>query len=162
MPELNEIVDVTISIQSSAISQASFDSILINGRGGTTNDQNFNAGFAEHEVRQYTSFAAVGADSDIKPNANVTLLAQKVFAQTPAVGTVFISRSNDGTPAPQVSTLLYTAIPLITGQDVSVFIEGVDSSFFRLLNFTTFFVHLTTLHTHVIFVVTRSHVSSSS
>lgn len=126
MPEINEIVDVAISIQSSGIAQASFDSILINGRGGTTNDQNFNAGWANHEVRQYTSYAALAADSDIKPASNVIEIAEKIFAQTPAVGNVYVSRSNDGTPLPQISQLTYNTVPLVSGQDVEVFIGGVS------------------------------------
>lgn len=124
MPEISEVVDISISIQSAAVSQASFDTILINGRGGTSNDQNFNAGFANHEVRQYNSFEAVGNDSDIKPNANVVQMAQKIFAQTPAVGTIYISRSDDGTPLPQISTLEYSTTPLVSGQSVEVSING--------------------------------------
>ncbi len=126
MPEINEIVDVAISIQSSGIAQASFDSILINGRGGTTNDQNFNAGWANHEVRQYTSYAALAADSDIKPASNVIEMAEKIFAQTPAVGNVYVARSDDGTPLPQISQLTYNTVPLVSGQDVEVFIGGVS------------------------------------
>lgn len=126
MPEINEIVDVAISIQSSGIAQASFDSILINGRGGTSNDQNFNAGFGNHEVRLYTSYAALAADSDIKPASNVVSMAEKIFAQTPAVSNVYVSRSDDGTPLPQVSTLKYNTVPLVSGQDVEVFIGGVS------------------------------------
>ena len=126
MPSISEVVDVTISVQSSSVSRVGFDSILINGDGGTgTNDGDFNAGFTEFEVRLYTSLAALTSDADIKPASEVVNLATAIFAQVPAVPTVYVSRTDQGTPAVQVSTLLYQTVPVIAGQSVSVSIDGV-------------------------------------
>ena len=127
MPDISEIVDVTISVQSSAITRVGFDSILINGNGGTgTNDGDFNAGFTEFEVRKYTTLAALTGDSDIKPASGVINLATAIFSQVPAVSSVYVSRTDEGTPVAQVSQLLYNTVPLVSGQSVEVSIDGTE------------------------------------
>lgn len=127
MPNISEVVDVTISVQSSSISRIGFDSILVNGDGGSgANNGDFNAGFTEFEVRKYTSLEALIADVDIKPASEVVNLATAIFAQVPAVPTVFVSRTDQGTPAVQVSTLLYQTVPVLAGQSIALFINGEE------------------------------------
>ncbi len=124
MVVISEVVDVSIRVESSSVASASFDSILLAGNGGTSNDGNFNAGWANYEVRKYTSYAAVAADTDIKPSANIVNMAQVAFAQIPAVSEIYVGRIDEGTPAAQVSTLTFDTVPLVSGQDVEVFIDG--------------------------------------
>lgn len=126
MVVISEVVDVSIRVESSSVATASFDSILLAGNGGTSNDGNFNAGWANHEVRKYTSYAALAADADIKPSANIVNMAQVAFAQIPTVGEVYVGRIDEGTPAAQVSTLKFDTAPLVSGQDVEVFIDGAS------------------------------------
>jgi hypothetical protein len=125
MPTIQEVVDVTISVQSSAVARVGFDSALIAGNGGTgTNDGNFSAGFVNHDVRKYTSLPQLVADVHIKPDSDVIKLATATFAQIPAIPTVYVARIDEGTPAVQISTLTFQNIPLITGQSVEVKING--------------------------------------
>lgn len=127
MPAIQEIVDVSIRVQSSAVAAVNFDSILIAGDGGSgTNDGDFNAGFLNHEVRRYTSLSALSADSDIKPNSNVVNIATAIFGQIPAVPTVYVGRIDQGTPSIQFSRLKFNTVPLIAGQSVEVFIDGAS------------------------------------
>lgn len=128
MPEITEIVDVAISVQSAAVSQAAFDTILLNGDGGDTGQNNgsFNGSFANHEVRKYTSYTQVAEDAGIKPGSNVILMAQKVFAQSPAVSEIYIARSDRATGSPQISELSILNVPLVTGQFVEILNNGVS------------------------------------
>jgi len=127
MPTISEIVDVSISVQSSAVAEAGFNSLILVGDGdaGGNSGVNFNALWANHEVKPFTSFEALAADPGIKPNSNIIKMAQVAFAQVPSVPTVYVSRIDRGTPAEQVSTLTYLTIPFESGQSISVDIDGV-------------------------------------
>lgn len=122
MPAISEIVDVSIRVQSSAVAAVNFDSILIAGDGSA----DFNAGFSNHEVRRYTSLSALTSDVDIKPSAELINVATAIFGQIPAVPTVYIGRINPGTPAPQFSRLQFDTVPLVAGQSVEIFVDGVS------------------------------------
>lgn len=86
MPDISEIVDVTITVQSAALSRKGFNSLMIIG-----NADDFDSGFTEYEVRSYSTAAQLGADVDVLPG-NVKDMATVAFAQTPSVSEVFISR----------------------------------------------------------------------
>jgi hypothetical protein len=119
MPDISEIVNVTISVSSSALSRQGFNSLLIVG-----DDTNFDTGFVEHEVRSYTSFAGISEDTDILAG-DVVNQAQVAFAQVPAIPTLYISRIDLGGSAAQVSELVFDA-DLVTGNSVEVTVNGVE------------------------------------
>ncbi len=129
MPTISEIVDVSISVQSSAVAEAGFNSLILVGDGGPGGDGgvNFNnAAWTNHEVKPFTSFEALVADAGIKPNSNIVSMAQVAFSQVPSVPTVYVSRIDQGTPEAQVGTLTYVTGPFISGQDIETFINGVS------------------------------------
>jgi len=103
MPEISEIVDVTISVQSSALSRKGFNSLMIVG-----DADDFDSGFAEYEVRKYTSYAQISADTDIL-DGDLKDRAQVSFAQSPAVPELYISKV-DNTKVAQVGD-----VDLVTG-----------------------------------------------
>ncbi len=118
MPDISEIVAVTISVSSSALSRQGFNSLMILG-----DDTNFGVGFSEFEVRSYTTFAGISADTDIV-SGDVINMAQVAFAQSPAVPTVFITRVDTGGSAAQISELVFDA-DLVTGNSIAVTVNGV-------------------------------------
>ena len=125
MVEVSEIVDVTITVQSSAIAQTGFDSLLVVGNGGTgSNDGSFNGGWANHEVRPYDTFNAVANDPDIKPNSNVENMALVAFSQIPAASRVYVSRVDENTPVAQVATLTFLTGFYVDGQTLEAFLAG--------------------------------------
>ena len=88
MPDISEIVNISIVVQSSALSRKGFNSLMITGAAA-----NFDVGFVEHEVREYTTYQAVVDDTDIL-SGDVKDMAQVAFAQTPAIPKLYISRIN--------------------------------------------------------------------
>jgi len=86
MPDISEIVDVTISVQSSALSRKGFNSLLVVGAAA-----DFGVGFAEYEVRKYTTYAGVVSDTDIV-SGDLKNALQVAFAQSPSVPSVYVSR----------------------------------------------------------------------
>lgn len=91
MPDISEIVTISIDVQSSAISRKGFNSLLCVG-----DADEFEVGFANHEVRKYTTYKQVTEDSDIS-GTNIQQMAQVAFAQQPAVPTLYIGRIDAAT-----------------------------------------------------------------
>jgi hypothetical protein len=118
MPEINEIVDVTVAVQTSALSRQGFNSLMIIG-----SDSDFDAGFIEYEVRSYVSYAGVVADTDILDGSLKDKLLV-AFAQIPAVPRVYVSRVDAGSAVVQVGDLVFSA-PLVTGNNIAVKVNGV-------------------------------------
>jgi len=86
MPQITDVVDVTINVQSSGISRQGFNSLLVVG-----SSSDFGAGFSEHTVRKYTTYSSVGDDTDIV-SGDLKNALQVAFAQSPAVPSVYVSR----------------------------------------------------------------------
>ena len=132
MPEINEIVDVTVAVQTSALSRQGFNSLMIIG-----SDSDFAAGFTEYEVRSYVSYAGVVADTHILAGdlKDKLLVA---FAQIPAVPRVYVSRVDAGSATAQVGDLVFSAA-LVTGNNISLTVDGTALTFipFNTDNATT-------------------------
>lgn len=111
MPDISEIVDVTITVQSAALSRKGFNSLIIVGSGS-----DFDSGFGEHEVREYTTAAQLGADADVLPG-NATDMATVAFAQSPSVSSVYLSKIV--VDQVQTGTLTFDA-PIVGGVHTTV------------------------------------------
>ena len=102
MPSLQDIVQVNITLESSALSVKGFNSLLIAGK-----SQSFAEGqpmsFTVGEVRKYTSLAQVQADSGIKSDGVVYDMASVAFAQQPSTAAVYIGYAKDTTSDADVS-----------------------------------------------------------
>lgn len=96
MPSLQEIVDVNITLESSAISVRGFNSLLLAGKA-----QSFVAGqpasFAVGEVRPYTTLEQVQADAGIAAEGEIMKMASVAFAQSPSMSTLYIAYAKDTT-----------------------------------------------------------------
>jgi hypothetical protein len=120
MPEVSEIVDVTISVQSSALSRKGFNSLMIVG--GTSD---FDSGFDEYEVRKYTSYSQISDDADIL-DGDLKNRAQVAFAQSPSVPEVYISKA-DNTKVAQVADCAVPAGNFSPGvSEWTVLIDGEE------------------------------------
>lgn len=115
MPDISEIVDVTITVQSSALTRKGFESLMLVG-----SREDFGPGFEQYEVRKYTTAAQVSADPDILAG-NISDMATVSFGQSPSVANVYISRVNQNTF--QVGDLSYTG-EFHTGMSIAVDING--------------------------------------
>jgi hypothetical protein len=90
MPELDRIVDVTISRQTTVPSVASFDNILIGAEFLTTDvTPNFT-----NRTRIYTSLTDIG--TEFGTSHVVYLIATQIYAQNPSVSTVYVGRKLTG------------------------------------------------------------------
>ena len=114
MPDISEIVDVTITVQSAALTRKGFSSLMTVGAAA-----DFGSGFNDYEVRKYVTAQQLGEDVDVL-DGEAKNMALAAFAQSPSVASVYLSKiSSAGTPysltadgtqtasltAPAVSTL---------------------------------------------------------
>ncbi len=118
MPEISEIVTVNITVASAGLTRQGFNSLLAVG-----DETNFAVGFAEFEVRKYTTFAALSADTDIL-DGDIKNMAQVSFGQIVAVPSFYVSRIDIGGSVAQVGTLVFTG-DLITGNSIAITLDGV-------------------------------------
>lgn len=86
MPDISEIVDVTITVQSAALTRKGFSSLMIVGSG-----DDFSGGFLDYEVRKYVTAAQIGEDTDIL-DGEAKNMAIAAFAQSPSVASVYLSK----------------------------------------------------------------------
>ena len=94
MPDINEIVDITISVENSALSRQGFNSLLV--AGGTTDFKGDGAvPFAIGDVKEYSNMQAVIDDDAVLPTGEVYKMASVAFAQTPAVPKLYIAYATD-------------------------------------------------------------------
>lgn len=107
-PPISSIVDVTISRETSSVTQAGFGTPLI------LTDED--SGWGGELVRSYSSVAEVLEDFTSSDDAYKAAVA--VFAQSPKVETVKIGA--EGTRTAQVSTIVFSG-NIITGNTVSAF-----------------------------------------
>jgi hypothetical protein len=84
--DISEIVNVTIEVQSSALTRQGFNSLMLLGVAA-----DFAVGFTEFEVRVYSTYQSVVDDTDIVDGdlKDAILVA---FGQSPAVPQVYVSR----------------------------------------------------------------------
>lgn len=108
--EISDIVDVSISIQDQAITQAGFGTMLILGP---------NAAFGDR-VREYSNTA--GVLEDFAATDAEYLAAVAAFSQTPRPRTLKIGRRD--TAVAQVQTLNFSG-DLVTGNTVDMDVQGV-------------------------------------
>ncbi len=94
MPDINEIVDITISVENSALSRQGFNSLLVAG-GSTDFKADASVPFAIGDVKEYSSMQAVIDDDAVLPSGEVYKMASIAFAQTPAVPKLFIAYATD-------------------------------------------------------------------
>jgi len=94
MPDINEIVDITISVENSALSRQGFNSLLVAG-GSTDFKADGSVPFAIGDVKEYSSMQAVIDDDAVLPSGEVYKMASIAFAQTPAVPKLFIAYATD-------------------------------------------------------------------
>lgn len=94
MPEVSEIVDVTITVQSIGITRQGFNSLICVG------DDTALGTATEYEVRKYTSFEQFNSDVTDgvwAPGTTLVDLVTVAFAQSPSVPEVYVSAVNDTT-----------------------------------------------------------------
>jgi len=84
MPSINEIVQVQISVSSSALTRKGFNSLMI---GASQVDL---PSFAVGEVRPYTSLKQMQEDNDVDATKPAYKMASIAFSQQPAVPTVYL------------------------------------------------------------------------
>lgn len=105
MVAIPDIVDVTVSVSSSAVSRVGFNSLLILGK-----STSFAAGWtasATYQVKEYTSLAAVTADTQITGAPLIAMLTA-AFAQSPRVPKVYVGNgllANVDAPATDLAQL---------------------------------------------------------
>ena len=114
---LSNYVDVAISLETAAISQAGFGTVLIL-------TQQANAGYGSDLVREYADMAEVGGDWDSADEAYKA--AQSAFSQDPTPAKVKIGLADP--TAAGVYTLTFAA-DLVTGNTGTVTVNGTPVSY---------------------------------
>jgi len=99
MPSLQEIVDVSITLESSALTVRGFNSLMLAGKsasfvGGAPSP------FAVGDVRPYTTLSEVQADAAIAADGEIMKMAQVAFAQSPSMSVLYIAYAKDTTSDP--------------------------------------------------------------
>jgi len=84
MPAMNDIIQISLTVSSASVTRQGFNSILLVGDETMINGSVFTA---EHMVKEYSNFDAVGTDV----SGDLLEMAQVAFAQTPSVSKVYIS-----------------------------------------------------------------------
>ena len=116
MPQITDVVDVTISVQSSGISRQGFNSLMVVG-----SSADFGGGFTEHTVRKYTNYSSVSEDTDIV-SGDLKNALQAAFAQSPAVPSVYVSRIDTAAVA-EVRKLTFD-VDFNAGNSIVVTLDG--------------------------------------
>ena len=97
MPDIQDIVDITVDVQSSSLTRKGFNSLLILGL-----ETSFDAGWTAGLTRSYSSYQAVADDVLILPSSPVLAMARTAFAQKPSIPTLYIGKhqtANASTPS---------------------------------------------------------------
>ena len=89
MPTMNDIVDVQITLQSSAVARQGFNSLMLAGKLASF-DQSKSNPWTLGEVRKYEKFADITSDDSIDPTGAIYAMARVAFAQSPAVTQVYV------------------------------------------------------------------------
>jgi len=89
MPTMNDIVDVEITLQSSAVARQGFNSLMLAGK-TTSFKQDEPNPWTVGEVRKYEKFADITSDKSILAGGAIYNMAKVAFAQSPAVTQVYV------------------------------------------------------------------------
>jgi len=105
MPTMNDIVDVEITLQSSAVARQGFNSLMLAGK-TTSFKQDEPNPWTVGEVRKYEKFADITSDKSILAGGAIYNMAQVAFAQSPAVTQVYVGYlAEDTLSADDLTTL---------------------------------------------------------
>jgi hypothetical protein len=97
MPTIQDIVQITVDVQSSSLTRKGFNSLLILGL-----QTSFAVGWTDGMVRSYTTYQQVLDDPLIVTDSPVEAMARTAFAQKPAIPTLYIAKQltvNAATPS---------------------------------------------------------------
>lgn len=101
MPTIQDIVQITVDVQSSSLTRVGFNSLLI-----LALEPSFAVGWTEGTIKKYTSYQDVVDDPLILANSPAEHMAQVAFAQKPAVPVIYITiqmTANANTPSTALS-----------------------------------------------------------
>src|SRR6185436_14707354 len=87
MPEISDIVQITVDVQSSSLARKGFNSLLILGL-----EPSFAVGWTDGLVKSYSTYQDVADDPLIVTASPVEKMAQTAFAQKPSIPTLYIAK----------------------------------------------------------------------
>lgn len=110
MVAIQDIVDVTVNVSTSAISRVGFNSLLILGKPSSFVDGTWGAA-GERTIKAFTSLADALADTGIVSPSPVRTMLTAAFAQSPRVPTVYVANQLTASAAtPSVDLAAYAAV----------------------------------------------------
>jgi hypothetical protein len=110
MVAVQDIVDVTVTVSTSAISRVGFNSLLILGKPGSFVDGTWGT-LGARTIKAFTSLADALADTGIVSPSPVRTMLTAAFAQSPRVPTVYVANQLTASAAtPSVDLAAYAAL----------------------------------------------------